>query len=121
MVYNTANFKIHFGTAAKNLALLACLGLFLHNACHTYETYLDKRTLESTSIEPFPNEGMMNFPTLVMCDLFAFKNRSKVMLSIEDYEENTFDSKDFIESIGWQFWESQTETNHFTKVGTSSH
>ena len=70
----------------------------------------------------------MTFPILVFCDMFAFKNRSKVMLSIEDYEDNTIDPNDFLDYIGWKLWVFEegidegfelAGTNNITKVRNS--
>ena len=43
----------------------------------------------------------MYFPTFAICDLSGYKDASKVMLSIEDYLENTSNPNDTIQYVGW--------------------
>ena len=82
------------------LCFLLCLYLFLKNAYTSYDSYMQGFTLTSTSIQPFEN-GMMDFPTIAVCDKFAYKNSSKVMLSFEDYRDNTFDPNDYLQLVEW--------------------
>ena len=104
----------------KALGFMLCFYLFMKNAYSSYNSYMRGFTLTSTSIEPFEN-GMMDFPTIAICDKFAYKNSSKLMLSIEDYEDNTFDPNDYIEDMSWMWLYDkemdQKQIRNITRVG----
>ena len=84
----------------KSIGMLTCFSLFLLNVYKTLSSFMEGYTLTTTSIEPFPKDRW-NFPTIAICDKFAYKNSSKVMLSIEDYRDNTFDPNDYLQLIEW--------------------
>ena len=91
---------LNFTNVLKTVVFLVFLALFTQNILHTLNTYIQGISLETTSNKPFPN-GLMYFPTLAICSLSAYKNTSKVMLSLEDYESNTFDPNNHIERMEW--------------------
>ena len=109
---------MNLNTMATTLGLLICSALFAWNAYNTLKSYLEGHTLESTHRLPFP-DGLINFPTLAICNRHPYRNRSKVMLSMEDYEENTFDPNEYVMHIGWKMFSYEASSDDATQVGFS--
>lgn len=83
----------------KAIVILVCFALFLVNSWETFKIYNKGHLMESVSIKS-PTDGMP-FPSIVICPILAYKNASKVMLSIEDYEENTVNPEEYVQYIAW--------------------
>ena len=65
------------------------------------------QTMESVSIIK-PQDGKMNMPIIVICPLTAYINASKVMLSVEDFEENTINPEIYLDQLDWMVLANQT-------------
>ena len=91
----------------KTVLVLVCFALFLANSWETFTTYKKGQTMESVTFMT-PTDGMMVFPNIVICPVNAYKNTSKVMLSIEDYEENTINPEIYLDELAWIFAVNQT-------------
>ena len=65
----------------------------------------------------YPENGLLTFPVVVLCVASGYKNKSRVMLTIDDYEENTYDPREIIEDTIWHH--NATARTNVTKVGIS--
>ena len=112
---------MNLNTIATAIGLLTCSTLFAWNAYNTLKSYLEGHTLESMRRLPFP-DGLTDFPTLAICNRYPYRKRSKLMLSMEDYEENTFDPNEYIVEIGWKMFKFETSLDNATQqVGINLH
>ena len=107
--------KMNLNTIATTLGLLTCSTLFAWNACNTLKSFFEGHTLESTQRLPFP-DGLAVFSTMAICNRYPYRNRSKVMLSMEDYEENTFDPNKNVMEIGWKMFSYEKSSDDATQV-----
>ena len=65
----------------------------------------------------YPENGLLTFPVVVLCVASGYKNKSRIMLTIDDYEDNTYDPLEFIEDTIWHH--NATARTNVTKVGIS--
>ena len=91
----------------KTVVVLICFALFLANSWETLVTFKMGQTMESVSIIK-PQDGKMNMPIIVICPLTAYINASKVMLSVEDFEENTINPEIYLDQLDWMVLANQT-------------
>ena len=81
------------------LARLLCLCGFLWNVWNTAQSYFKYETILK-GVEIDVEAGSMQFPTIALCSGKHFKEPIE-MVTLEDYENNTFDPNDFV--IGVKF------------------
>ena len=80
--------------------LLFCLICFSINVWNTIGSYFNyERVL--TAVETGVEDGNLEFPALALCDSRAFRE-PRDMVSLEDYEINTIDPKDFIIAVNFR-------------------
>ena len=94
-----AEAKLTLKTGLRAMMWLICFVLFSIVSQQTFATFKEGKIMQAASFKPM--EDGFTFPTIVICGTIPYKDRSKVMLSIEDYEENTFDPMDLIHDIRW--------------------
>ena len=91
--------KITFKTCHKCLQLgiwAICIVLCVINVQGTLRSYFDGETIQTISKRP--PVGEVQFPSLAICPQDRkqiFKSESKPMVTLEDYNDNTFDPTDF--------------------------
>ena len=80
--------------------LLFCLICFSINVWNTIGSYFNyERVL--TAVETDVEDGNLEFPALALCDSRAFRE-PRDMVSLEDYEINTIDPKDFVIAVNFR-------------------
>ena len=82
------------------------MGGCLYNIYGTLKSYIDKETLQTVSLEP-PRDRVY-FPSLAICPPLTqkYRNDSKQMLTLDDYNENAFDPNDFNVTITYEYFKN---------------
>ena len=82
------------------------MGGCIYNIYGTLKSYIDKETLQTVSLEP-PRDRV-HFPSLAICPPLAekYRNDSKQMLTLDDYNENAFDPNDFNVTITYDYFKN---------------
>ena len=94
--------------AAYILICILCSGLFGINVFVTIRTYLNSETIE-TSTKIISADQQIHLPLLAICLKNPFKDPKRLMLTLEDFDDNTYPSND---SAALMTLESNTfETN----------
>ena len=70
-----------------------CLVSFVLNVSFTFESYIRGETIQSVVTEIAQEK--LNFPSFAICPRKPFRNESHLMLTLEDYDDNAYDPKDF--------------------------
>ena len=70
-----------------------CLVSFVLNVSFTFESYIRGETIQSVVTEIA--QETLNFPSFAICPRKPFRNESHLMLTLEDYDDNAYDPKDF--------------------------
>ena len=73
------------------------LYFFIKSAAYLYKRYKIEKTIETVDWEKY--EDGLRMPWVVFCLKIPFKDPQQIMLTSEDFENNTHDPKDYIEDI----------------------
>ena len=86
--------------SVRYMAWLLCLGGFLWNVWYTVGSYFKyERILKGVEIDV--EDGSLEFPSIAICSSRPFKEPIQ-MVTLEDYENNTFNPNDFIVGVKLQ-------------------
>ena len=92
--------------------LLSCSALFIMNVYVTLRTFIRRETIQTVS-QRLPDTPVY-FPTIVVCSNNPFKDEDRPMLTLEDYEENTFNVEEYIVSLSSTFHSGATTWKNTT-------
>ena len=70
---------------------------FMRSAAYLYKRYKIEKTIETVDWEKY--EDGLPMPWVVFCLKIPFKDPQQIMLTSEDFENNTHDPKDYIADI----------------------
>ena len=70
---------------------------FMKSAAYLYKRYKIEKTIETVDWEKY--EDGLPMPWVVFCLKIPFKDPQQIMLTSEDFENNTHDPKDYIADI----------------------
>ena len=75
------------------LIYILCTGFFGVNIFVTITTYFNNQTIE-TATKMIPADEKVHLPIVAICLKNPFKDPNRQMLTLEDYDENTYHSND---------------------------
>ena len=84
-------------TLVEVVASSVLIYFFIKSAAYLYKRYKVEKTIQTIDWER--NEEGLPMPWLVFCLKIPFKDPQKIMLTSEDFENNTHDPKDYIEDV----------------------
>ena len=70
---------------------------FINSAAYLYKRYKIEKTIETVDWEKY--EDGLPMPWVVFCPKIPFKDPKKIMLISEDFENNTYDPREYIEDV----------------------
>ena len=76
-----------------------CAIMFSMNLFRTFTQYFNRETIQTTAVKAF--DGKISFPSFAICSQPPYHDSKRVMLTIDDYIDNTFDPDEFITHVGW--------------------
>ena len=92
--------------------LLSCSAFFIMNVFVTLRTFIRRETIQTIS-QRIPDTPVY-FPAIVVCSNNPFKDEDRPMLTLEDYEENSFNVEEYIESLSSTFHRGATTWKNTT-------
>ena len=79
-----------------------CLACFAVNVSFTFISYIEWETIQSVESK-VPHEGLI-FPSFAVCPKKPFWNESSLMLTLDEYDDNAYDPKDFNITIDYKYF-----------------
>ena len=82
------------------LSWAICLTCFALNVSFTLISHIENETIQSVESKA-PHEGLF-FPSFAVCPKKPFWNESSPMLTLDEYDDNAYDPKDFNVTIDYK-------------------
>ena len=88
-----------------------CIGMFGWTFVKTLLNHLEYKTIQ-TSVDK-PTNLSFSFPSIALCLKSAFKDSDRPMLTLEDYDENTYDPMETLNVTGYSFYYIDREESDY--------